>query len=132
MINLASHRFQFGFACAAFTFYFSSLLFSYSACSLSIIIQSCFQGYVSQSNQFLLQTFYIELLHIECVLLYPVSQKSVSTKWRIYKGKINLPQDFCHGQKFATLSHFMTSGYKRQISRRRPSVNQHLYVIIRS
>ena len=37
-----------------------------------------------------------------------------------------------HGQKFATLSHFMTSGYKRQISRRRPSVNQHLYVIIRS
>ena len=36
----------------------------------------------------------IELLHIECVLLYPVSQKSVSTKWRIYKGKINSPQDF--------------------------------------
>ena len=31
----------------------------------------------------------IELLHIECVLLYPVSQKSVATKWRIYKGKIN-------------------------------------------
>ena len=38
----------------------------------------------------------IELLHIECVLLYPVSQKSVSTKWRIYKGKINSPQDFCY------------------------------------
>ena len=36
----------------------------------------------------------IELLHIECVLLYPVSQKCVSTKWRIYKGKINSPQDF--------------------------------------
>ena len=35
----------------------------------------------------------IELLHIECVLLYPVSQKIVSTKWRIYKGKINSPQD---------------------------------------
>ena len=30
----------------------------------------------------------IELLHIQCVLLYPVSQKSVSTKWRVYKGKI--------------------------------------------
>ena len=38
----------------------------------------------------------IELLHIACVLLYPVSQKSVSTKWRIYKGKINSPQDFCY------------------------------------
>ena len=33
----------------------------------------------------------IELLHIECVLLYPVSQKSVSTKWRVYKGKIWTP-----------------------------------------
>ena len=33
----------------------------------------------------------IELLHIECVLLYPVSQKSISTKWRIYKGKISTP-----------------------------------------
>ena len=33
----------------------------------------------------------IELLHIECVLLYSVSQKSVSTKWRIYKGKIWTP-----------------------------------------
>ena len=28
------------------------------------------------------------------MLLYPVSQKSVATKWRIYKGKINSPQDF--------------------------------------
>ena len=28
---------------------------------------------------------------IECVLLYPVSQKSVSTKWRVYKGKIWTP-----------------------------------------
>ena len=33
----------------------------------------------------------IELLHIECVLLYSISQKSVSTKWRIYKGKIWTP-----------------------------------------
>ena len=33
----------------------------------------------------------IELLHIECVLLYPASQKSVSTKWRVYKGKICTP-----------------------------------------
>ena len=33
----------------------------------------------------------IELLHIERVLLYPVSQKSASTKWRIYKGKIWTP-----------------------------------------
>ena len=38
----------------------------------------------------------IELLHIECVRLYPVSQKSVATKWRIYKGKITRPRIFCY------------------------------------
>ena len=30
------------------------------------------------------------LLHIERVLLYPINQKTVSTKWLIYKGKICL------------------------------------------
>ena len=38
----------------------------------------------------------IELLHIECVLLYSVSQKSVSTKWRIYKGKLTRPRISCY------------------------------------
>ena len=80
--DLACHRFQFGFACAAFPFYFSS---SFQLFGLLFIhnntVKSCFQGYVLlsprllyfflekkavntvsglfwQSNQFLLQTIY--------------------------------------------------------------------------
>ena len=38
----------------------------------------------------------IEIIDIECGLLSRVSEKIVATKWRIYKGKINSPQDFCY------------------------------------
>ena len=80
--DLASHRFQFGFACAALPFYFSSSLQLFGLFFIhNNTVKSCFQGYVvsspkilyfflekkavntvsglfSQSNQFLLQTIY--------------------------------------------------------------------------
>ena len=80
--DLASHRFQFGFACPAFPFYFSSSLQLFGLFFIhNNTVKSCFQGYVlsspkilyfflekkalktvsglfSQSNQFLLQTIY--------------------------------------------------------------------------
>ena len=80
--DLASHRFQFGFACAAFPFYFSSSLELFGLFFIhNNTVKSCFQGYVlsspkilyfflekkavntvsglfSQSDQFLLQSIY--------------------------------------------------------------------------
>ena len=80
--DLASHRFQFGFTCAAFPFYFSSSLQLFGSFFIhNNTVKSCFEGYVlwspkilyfllgikavntvsglfSQSNQFLLQTIY--------------------------------------------------------------------------
>ena len=41
----------------------------------------------------------IELVNIECGLLSRVSQKSVSTKWRIYKGNWTRPKTFCWKSK---------------------------------
>ena len=80
--HVASHRFQFSFACAAFPLYFSSSLQLFGLFFINNnTVKSCFQGYVlsspkilyfflgkkavntisglfSQSNQFLLQTIY--------------------------------------------------------------------------
>ena len=43
----------------------------------------------------------IEIIDIECGLLYRVSQKIVATKWWIYKGKISSPQDIlCKSNRF--------------------------------
>ena len=48
--DLASHRFQFGFACAAFPFYFSSSLELFSLFFIhNNTVKSCFQGYVLSS-----------------------------------------------------------------------------------
>ena len=80
--DLASHRFQFGFACPAFPLYFGSSLHLFGVFFIhNNTVKSCFQGYVlsspkilyfflekkagntvsglfSQSNQFLVQTIY--------------------------------------------------------------------------
>ena len=48
--DLASHSFQFGFACAAFPFYFSSSLELFSLFFIhNNTVKSCFQGYVLSS-----------------------------------------------------------------------------------
>ena len=52
--HVASHRFQFGFACADFPFYFSSSLQLFGLFFIhSNTVKSCFQGYVLSSPKIL-------------------------------------------------------------------------------
>ena len=54
IFNLASHRFQFGFACAAFPFYFSSSLQLFGSFFIhNNTVKSCFQGNVLSSPKIL-------------------------------------------------------------------------------
>ena len=54
---------------------------------------SFFKTKHGNSEEFEVKVGVIEIIDIECGLLSRVSQKIVTTKWRVYKGKISSPQD---------------------------------------